>query len=99
MVAELIMHMDTQLFEHMVNIFENVLDRIDEIDVVKNLHNQTRDLFDDGVPNIKDRFFKYMEMTAMSILREGILYMDPNVLQEAVNMLRRMIHIRENWQD
>ena len=85
--------------EYMVDIFEAVLDGTDSITLVERVHRETVNLIADGNETFKDRFFSYANHKAGEIMQEGIQDRDPDVMQEAVNMLRQIDTWMENWQD
>lgn len=90
---------EQEAYDLMIELFESVLDGTDDIYYVENLHRQTIDHIADGNDTFKDRFFQYANQKAGEIMQEGIQDRDPDVMQEAVNMLRRIDNWMQNWQD
>ena len=86
-------------YEYMVEIFDAVLDHTSGIEAVEELHRQTRDYIADGNDTFKDRFFEYAYHKSGEIMREGLSDRDPDVMQEAINMLRDIDQMKQNWRD
>ena len=83
----------------MIEVFDEVLDGTSDIQVVEMIHRQTRDHIADGNDTFKDRFFEYAYHTSGEIMREGIRDRDADVMQESINMLRKIDDWAQNWQD
>ena len=90
---------EEEAYQIMIEIFDDVLDGTSDIGVVEMVHRRTRNDIADGNETLKDRFFQYANHKAGEIMQEGIRDRDPDVMQEAVNMLRQIDNWMQNWQD
>ena len=83
---------EEEAYEMMTDVFDKVLDSVYPIENLLELHRRTKDLLNDGNPNIKDRFFSYAKDKARELWRQE------NV-DAFTTMIQRMSEIKRRFRD